>query len=121
MEVHILTIFPEMFTAPLQASILQRAQERCLLQVHIHNLRDFTTDRHHVTDDAPYGGGAGMIMKPEPLVTGVHAIQMELAQSTHLATEAPPFAYDPAKADRLRTHLKDILVRIEQIAPSLKL
>ncbi|MGO4436258.1 N-formylglutamate deformylase [Rhizobium sp. RAF56] len=51
--------------------------------------------------------------KPE---TGVHAIQMELAQSTHLATEAPPFAYDPAKADRLRIHLKDVLVRIEQIA-----
>ena len=75
MEMHILTIFPEMFTAPLQASILQRAQERCLLQVHIHNLRDFTMDRHHVTDDAPYGGGAGMIMKPEPIVTGVHAIQ----------------------------------------------
>ena len=75
MEVHILTIFPEMFTAPLQASILQRAQERGLLQVQVHNLRDFTTDRHHVTDDAPYGGGAGMLMKPEPIVTGVHAIQ----------------------------------------------
>src|SRR2546427_9190699 len=75
MEVHILTIFPEMFTGPLQASILQRAQERCLLQVHMHNLRDFTTDRHHVTDDAPYGGGAGMIMKPEPIVRGIEEIQ----------------------------------------------
>ena len=52
--------------------------------------------------------------------TGVHAIQMELAQSTHLQAEAPPFAYDTAKADRLRVHLKDILVRIEQIAPGLK-
>lgn len=52
--------------------------------------------------------------------TGVHAIQMELAQSTHLATEAPPFAYDPAKAERLRTHLKSILERIERIAPDLK-
>ncbi|MDF0696207.1 N-formylglutamate deformylase [Rhizobium sp. MC63] len=52
--------------------------------------------------------------------TGVHAIQMELAQSTHLETEAPPFAYDTAKADRLRVHLRDILVRIEQIAPGLK-
>jgi N-formylglutamate deformylase len=50
----------------------------------------------------------------------VHAIQMELAQSTHLETEAPPFAYDAAKAERLRVHLKDILVRIEQIAPGLK-
>ncbi len=52
--------------------------------------------------------------------TGVHAIQMELAQSTHLQTEAPPFAYDTAKAERLRIHLKDILARIEQIAPDLK-
>ena len=52
--------------------------------------------------------------------TGVHAIQMELAQSTHLATEAPPFAYDAAKADRLRIHLKDILTRIEQVALGLK-
>ncbi|SEI02230.1 formiminoglutamase [Rhizobium tibeticum] len=52
--------------------------------------------------------------------TGVHAIQMELAQSTHLQAEAPPFAYDAAKAERLRVHLKDILVRIEQIAPGLK-
>ncbi len=75
MEVHILTLFPEMFTAPLQASILQRAQERCLLQVHLHNLRDFTTDRHRITDDAPYGGGAGMIMKPEPIVRGIQEIQ----------------------------------------------
>src|SRR5947209_9385115 len=75
MEVHILTIFPEMFTSPLQASILQRAQERCLLQIQVHNLRDFTTDRHHVTDDYPYGGGAGMIMKPEPIVTGIQEIQ----------------------------------------------
>ncbi|WP_334546292.1 N-formylglutamate deformylase [Rhizobium leguminosarum] len=52
--------------------------------------------------------------------TGVHAIQMELAQSTHLQTESTPFAYDAAKADRLRVHLKNILVRIEQIAPGLK-
>jgi N-formylglutamate deformylase len=55
--------------------------------------------------------------KPE---TGVHVIQMELAQSTHLATEAPPFAYDAAKAERLRVHLKDILERLAEIAPSLK-
>lgn len=75
MEVHILTLFPEMFPSPLQASILHRAQERGLLHVHVHNLRAFTTDRHHVTDDAPYGGGAGMIMKPEPIVRGIQEIQ----------------------------------------------
>lgn len=81
MDIHILTIFPEMFTSPLQASILQRAQERRLLQVYVHNIRDFTTDRHHVTDDAPYGGGAGMVMKPEPIVTGIRAIQAQYGRS----------------------------------------
>jgi tRNA (guanine37-N1)-methyltransferase len=81
MEVHILTIFPEMFHSPLQASILQRAQERGLLRIQVHNLRDFTTDRHHVTDDAPYGGGAGMIMKPGPIVTGIQEIQARFGQA----------------------------------------
>jgi tRNA (guanine37-N1)-methyltransferase len=75
MEVHILTIFPEMFTSPLEVGILKRAQVRRLLQVHVHNIRDFTTDRHRVTDDYPYGGGAGMIMKPEPIVAGIRAVQ----------------------------------------------
>ncbi|MGQ4806861.1 tRNA (guanine-N(1)-)-methyltransferase [Candidatus Entotheonellaceae bacterium PAL068K] len=75
MDVHILTIFPEMFASPLEASILQRAQKRHLLHVHLHNIRDYTTDRHRVTDDAPYGGGAGMIMKPEPIVAGLQAVQ----------------------------------------------
>ena len=75
MEVHVLTIFPEMFTSPLELSILQRAQARGLLQIHLHNIRDFTTDHHRVTDDYPYGGGAGMIMKPEPIVTGIRKVQ----------------------------------------------
>ena len=75
MEIHILTIFPEMFASPLDASILQRAQERHLLSIHLHNLRDFTSDRHRVTDDYPYGGGAGMVMKPEPIVRGIQEVQ----------------------------------------------
>jgi tRNA (guanine37-N1)-methyltransferase len=81
MEVHILTIFPEMFTSPPEASILKRAQVRRLLQVHLHNIRDFTTDRHRVTDDSPYGGGSGMIMKPEPIVTGIRAVQARFGPS----------------------------------------
>lgn len=75
MEIHLLSIFPEMFVSPLQTSILKRARARGVIAVHIHNLRDYTTDRHRVTDDAPYGGGAGMIMKPEPIVAGIQAIQ----------------------------------------------
>jgi tRNA (guanine37-N1)-methyltransferase len=74
MEIHILSIFPEMFASPLDASILQRARERGLLCISLHNIRDFTTDRHRATDDYPYGGGAGMVMKPEPVVRGIHEV-----------------------------------------------
>ncbi|MCZ6873528.1 MAG: tRNA (guanosine(37)-N1)-methyltransferase TrmD, partial [bacterium] len=74
MEFHILTIFPEIFASPLEASILKRAQVRGLISVHLHNIRDFTTDRHRITDDQPYGGGAGMIMKLEPIVAGIRTI-----------------------------------------------
>ena len=75
MEIHILTIFPDMFASPLDTSILHRARARGLLRVHLHNLRDFTTDRHRSTDDTPYGGGAGMVMKVEPIVSGIQAVQ----------------------------------------------
>ena len=71
MRFDIFTLFPEMFRGPLDESILARARERGLLEVALHNPRDVTTDRHHIVDDYPYGGGAGMVMKPEPLFTAV--------------------------------------------------
>jgi len=64
MKIDLVTIFPEYF-APLQLSLIGKAQERGILDIAIHNLRDFTTDNHHSVDDTPYGGGAGMVMKPE--------------------------------------------------------
>jgi tRNA (guanine37-N1)-methyltransferase len=69
----IYTLFPDMFRGPLDESILARARERGLIEVTLHNPRDATTDRHHVVDDYPYGGGAGMVMKPEPLFAAVEA------------------------------------------------
>jgi tRNA (guanine37-N1)-methyltransferase len=75
MEIHILSIFPEMLASVLDESILGRARTRGLLQVYTHNIRDFTEDRHRVTDDIPYGGGPGMVMKPEPIVAGIRAIR----------------------------------------------
>lgn len=71
MHVDIFTLFPGMFQGPLTESILKRAQERGLLSVALHNIRDATTDRHHVVDDYPYGGGAGMVMKPDPIFASV--------------------------------------------------
>src|SRR6266700_3790838 len=74
MHFDIFTLFPGMYEGPLRESILKRAQERELLSVALHNIRDATTDRHHVVDDYPYGGGAGMVMKPEPIFAAVEAV-----------------------------------------------
>ncbi len=74
MHFDIFTLFPGMFQGPLNESILKRAQERGLLSIALHNIRDATTDKHHVVDDYPYGGGAGMVMKPEPIFTAVEAV-----------------------------------------------
>jgi tRNA (guanine37-N1)-methyltransferase len=70
----VFTLFTEVFTPYLATSILQRAQENHLVEVQLHNIRDWTTDRHHVCDDMPYGGGGGMVMKPEPIFTAIEAV-----------------------------------------------
>jgi len=73
--VDVITIFPGMFEGPMSASIVGLARERGLLEVRCHDLRDWTHDRHRTTDDAPYGGGPGMVMKPEPLFEALDAVQ----------------------------------------------
>jgi tRNA (guanine37-N1)-methyltransferase len=75
MYIHILTLFPNMFTGPFGESIIKRAIDNGLVYIVIHNVRDYTYDRHHVVDDYPYGGGPGMVLKPEPLFAAVEAIQ----------------------------------------------
>ncbi len=74
MHIDVFTLFPGMFVGPLQESILKRAQEMGRLSIAIHNIRDYATDKHHITDDTPYGGGGGMVMKPEPIFRAVEAI-----------------------------------------------
>lgn len=74
MRFDIFTLLPEMFAGPLNESILGRAQAQGLLEIALHNPRDWTTDRHHIVDDYPYGGGAGMVMKPEPIFAAVEAV-----------------------------------------------
>ncbi len=74
MRFDVFTLFPEVFEPYLQTSILQRALQRGLVEVKVHNIRDATTDRHHVTDDEPYGGGGGMVMKPEPIFAAVEGV-----------------------------------------------
>lgn len=74
MHFDVFTLLPETFAPYLQASILQKASERGLLEFHIHNIRDYTHDRHHTTDDTPYGGGGGMVMKPEPVFEAIESV-----------------------------------------------
>jgi tRNA (guanine37-N1)-methyltransferase len=74
-RIDIVTLFPEICRAPLSESIMKRAQESGVLELHIHNLRDWTTDKHHVVDDAPFGGGQGMVMKPEPIFAAVESLR----------------------------------------------
>src|SRR3954462_11263092 len=75
MRIDILTLFPDICRAPLNASMMKRAQECGALALHIHNLRDWTTDKHHVVDDAPFGGGQGMVMKAEPIFAAVEDLK----------------------------------------------
>ena len=74
MQFEVFTLLPEVFPPYLESSILQRAQQRGLVDVRVHNIRDYTHDKHHTTDDTPYGGGGGMVMKPEPVFEAVEAV-----------------------------------------------
>src|SRR5512134_1391251 len=74
MQFEVFTLLPEVFAPYLESSILLRAQQRGLLDVRLHNIRDYTHDRHHTTDDTPYGGGGGMVMKPEPVFEAVESV-----------------------------------------------
>ena len=73
MRIDVLTLFPETFDGPLQASILGRALREGVAEVHLHNIRDFATDKHSIVDDYAYGGGPGMVMKPEPLAAAIES------------------------------------------------
>jgi tRNA (guanine37-N1)-methyltransferase len=75
MIIDILTIFPDMVAAPLRESIVGKAIDRELIDVRVINIRDFAADKHHTTDDRPFGGGSGMVMKPEPLAAAIHSVR----------------------------------------------
>ena len=81
MDIHILTLFPEMFRGPFDESIVKRAVERGLVTIHIHNIRDYAHDKHRVVDDYPFGGGGGMVLKPEPLFLAVEDLKSQIAEA----------------------------------------
>lgn len=77
MKIDVLTLFPAMFAGPLDESIVQRAREKGVLELAVHNLRDYTHDRHKTVDDRPFGGGPGMLLKPEPVFEAIESLKRE--------------------------------------------
>src|SRR4030066_2442761 len=82
MRIDILTLFPQMFDGLLSCSIISRARERDLFDIRLRDIRAYTHDKHNVVDDYPYGGGAGMVLKPEPIFEAVEAVKLELGLSS---------------------------------------
>ena len=96
MRIDVLTLFPEYFAGMLTTSLLGKALAKGTLDVHLHQLRDFTTDRHRSVDDAPYGGGHGMVMKIEPLVTALESISPPGARRILLSARGHRFTQEVA-------------------------
>src|SRR5881398_474736 len=81
MKIDILTLFPEICRAPLSESIMKRAQKNGIVDLRIHNLRDWAINKHHIVDDAPFGGGQGMVMKPEPIFAAVEELKKQTSNA----------------------------------------
>jgi tRNA (guanine37-N1)-methyltransferase len=101
----ILTLFPKLCAGAFTESILKKAQENRLIQVRCLNIRDWATDKHHVTDEPPYGGGPGMIMKPEPIFAAVESIRTERSHVILMSPGGRPFSQKLASELSGREHL----------------
>ena len=105
MKIDVLTLFPGMFAGPLDESIVKRARGAGLLDLTIHNLRDYTHDRHKTVDDKPFGGGPGMLLKPEPIFEAVEKLGCESARVILLSPAGRPFSQAIARELAAETHL----------------
>jgi len=123
---NVVTLFPEWFAGPLAASILGRAAQQGLVRYRIVQLRDFTHDRHHTVDDAPYGGGAGMVLKPEPFFEAVESLGRRAGSPLVLmSARGRPFTHDDAvrfsvaeEVTLLCGHYKDVDQRVADGLPA---
>lgn len=115
MTFDIITLFPGIFESPLNESIIKRAIDNQIIEVRLHNLRDFTHDRHRVVDDAPYGGGSGMVMKPEPIVEAIESLKKDDSLVILLSPQGRRFDQTEAKTLSLKKHLIFICGRYEGI------
>jgi tRNA (guanine37-N1)-methyltransferase len=116
-RIDVFTLFPELFPPYLDASILGRARQAGLLEVGLHNIRDYATDKHQVTDDEPYGGGGGMVMKPEPIFSAVESVMGDPAAAPIilLSPQGRPFTQAIAQELALYKRLGLICGRYEGV------
>src|SRR3954469_9244074 len=105
MRIDILTLFPEICRAPLNQSMMKRAQTSGALDLRIHNLRDWATDKHRVVDDAPFGGGQGMVMKPEPIFAAVEELRTDRSTVVLMTPQGRRFAQPIARELGAHEHL----------------
>lgn len=105
MRIDVLTLFPAMLDGFLSESMLGRAQEAKLLEIKVHNVRDWATDKHRTTDDRPFGGGAGMVMKPEPVFAAIEQIQTTGCRRIYLTPDGTPLSPKLAEELSHQTHL----------------
>ena len=97
-----LTLFPAMFAGPLDESIIKRARESGLLDLRVHNLRDYAHDRHRTVDDRPFGGGPGMLLKPEPIFEAVEKLANEKTRVVLLSPAGRPFSQVIARVQQAK-------------------
>ena len=109
MRIDILTVVPELLASPLGESILRRAQQAGLAQIVVHNIRDYTNDKHRQVDDYPFGGEAGMVLKPEPIFRCITKLQAERTYDEVLYTSPDGVRYDQHEANRLST-LENVII-----------
>ena len=105
MKIDVLTLFPEMFSGPLDVSMVARARKAGLLDLRMHNLRDWTHDRHKTVDDRPFGGGPGMVLKPEPIFEAVESLAGEKTRVVMMAPTGRPFTQAIARELAVEEHL----------------
>jgi tRNA (guanine37-N1)-methyltransferase len=110
MRIDVLTLFPAMFEGPLTESILKRAQENDLLTIRLHDIRQYTNDKHHSVDDTPYGGGGGMVMMPGPLIEAVEGVRGEDSQSPVILLTPQGRVFSQKVAQELAVHPRLIII-----------
>ncbi|MBO7213764.1 MAG: tRNA (guanosine(37)-N1)-methyltransferase TrmD [Rikenellaceae bacterium] len=109
MRIDILTVVPELLHSPLNESILKRAQQKGLVEIHIHNIRDWAVDKHRTTDDYPFGGEAGMVMKIEPIYRCITELCSQRHYDEIIYTSPDGVRFDQHEANRLST-LENIII-----------